>query len=341
MTEPVVIWGAGAMGGTIGAYFARAGQNVLFVDIVPEHVQAINDRGIKITGPVAEFTAPARAILPGHINQKFSLVLLCVKAHHTEEATRLLAPRLRDDAVVVSVQNGLNETVIASIIGASRTFGCFVNFGADYIEPGVIHFGGRGTIAVGEIDGMITPRAREIHALFKMFDVRTALSSNVWGYLWSKLAYAAMLFATALSDESIADALARPEHRAIYTELAKEVVRVATVLRIRLEPFDGFDPAAFAADASAHDAEYSLDRLVAHNRTSAKTHSGIYRDLAVRKRKTEVDAQLGPVVEYGRRVKSPTPLNEHLIEMIHEIEAGSRGQSPANLDELALTLQEP
>src|SRR5262245_50516767 len=80
LTEPVVIWGAGAMGGTVGAYFVRAGQNVLFVDIVPEHVQAINDKGIRITGPIDEFIARARAILPGQINQKFSTVLLCVKA---------------------------------------------------------------------------------------------------------------------------------------------------------------------------------------------------------------------------------------------------------------------
>ena len=102
--------------------------------------------------------------------------------------------------------------VIASIVGAARTFGCFVNFGADYIQPGVIHFGGRGTVAVGELDGAITPRAREIHALFRTFEPRALLSNNVWGFLWSKLAYAGMLFATALSDESIADALARPEH---------------------------------------------------------------------------------------------------------------------------------
>ena len=341
MTEPIVIWGAGAMGGTIGAYLARAGQNVLFVDVVPEHVQAMRERGLRINGPIADFTVPARAVLPEEIKERFYTILLCVKAHHTDGATRVLERCLRPDGVVVSVQNGLNETKIASIVGADRTFGCFVNFGADYLEPGAIHFGGRGTVAVGEINGVITPRARELHALFRTFEPRAILSNNVWGFLWSKLAYAGMLFATALSDESIANALARPEHRFIYAGLAREVVEVANAQRIRLESFDGFDPRAFGPDAALDAAERSLDELVAHNRKSAKTHSGIYRDLAVRKRKTEVDAQLGPVIQYGRAARIPTPLTTRVRAYIHEIEEGKRGLTPANLDELAATVALP
>ena len=335
MTEPVVIWGAGAMGGTIGAHLARAGQKVLFVDVVPEHVRAMQGQGLHITGPIADFTVAAQAVHPEEIKEHFYTILLCVKAHHTETATRKLLPHLQPDGVVVSVQNGLNENVIASIVGPARTFGCFVNFGADYIEPGVIHFGGRGTVAVGELNGAITPRAREIHALFRTFEPRALLSNNVWGFLWSKLAYAGMLFATALSDESIADALARPEHRFIYKGLAREVVQVAAAQRIRLELFDGFDPRAFSPEAPADAAERSLDELVAHNRKSAKTHSGIYRDLAVRKRKTEVDAQLGPVIERGRAARIATPLSARVRALIHEIEEGKRGLTPANLDELA------
>ena len=70
----------------------------------------------------------------------------------------------------------------------------------------------------------------------------------------------------------------------------------------------------------------SLDEMVAFNRKSAKTHSGIWRDLAVRKRRTEVDAQLGPIVEAGQRAGVPTPLTAQLIQLIHEIEDGERPQ---------------
>ena len=335
--DPVVIWGAGAMGGTLGAYLARAGRPVTFVDVVEPHVAAIRERGLRITGPIAEFTVKAPAVTADGLQGRHATILLAVKAHHTEAATRALEPHLAADGVVVSVQNGLNETVIARIVGESRTFGCFVNFGADYLEPGVIHFGGRGAVVVGETDGRLTDRARRIHEAFLTFDERAILSQNVWGFLWSKLAYASMLFATALANDSIADALARPEHAALYAGLAREIVRVATARGVRLEPFDGFDPRAFAADSPAGAAERSLDDLVAHNRRSAKTHSGIWRDLAVRRRRTEVDAQLGPVVEYGGALGLATPLNARLIELIHEIEDGRRPQDLANLEVLAET----
>ena len=75
--------------------------------------------------------------------------------------------------------------------------------------------------------------------------------------------------------------------------------------------------------------------MVAHNRRSAKSHSGIWRDLAVRKRKTEAESQLGPIVDHARRLGCPTPLTERLIVMIGEIEAGKRPLAKENLAELA------
>ena len=103
---------------------------------------------------------------------------------------------------------------------------------------------------------------------------------------------------------------------------------------VHLEAFDGFDPKAFLPQASEAEAAASLDALVAFNRRSAKTHSGIWRDLAVRKRKTEVEAQLGPVAEAGRAKRIATPLTSRLIELIHDIEDGRRPLDWATLDEL-------
>jgi 2-dehydropantoate 2-reductase len=222
--EPVVVWGAGAIGGTIGAHLIRAGHAVLFVDRDAEHVAALAERGCRITGPLAEFRVPAAALSPDRVEGPLTTVLLCVKAQDTAAAAASLAPHLDADGCVVSVQNGLNELVIAERVGTARTVGCFVNFGADYIEPGVIHYGGRGTVVVGEIDGSITPRATRLHALLCDFDDRAILSANVFGYLWSKLAYGALLFATALTDAPIADVLASQEHRPILIALAREVV---------------------------------------------------------------------------------------------------------------------
>jgi 2-dehydropantoate 2-reductase len=143
-----------------------------------------------------------------------------------------------------------------------------------------------------------------------------------------------MLFATALTNESIADALAMPKYRPLYIALAREMLAVAAARGVQPEAFDGFDPSAYLASAPAGAAEQSLDALVAHNRRSAKSHSGIWRDLAVRKRATEVDAQLGVVVTLGREVGIPTPLTARLVTLIHEIESGARPLSLDTLDVL-------
>ena len=331
----ILVWGAGAIGGSMAAHLVRAGHDVSVVDNVPEHVAAINDAGLRITGPIAEFTARMPALMPGTLTGQWDTIMLATKAHHTEAATRALLPHLADNGCVISVQNGLNELAIADIVGAERTVGAFVNFGADYMEPGVILHGSRAAVVVGEIDGRITQRVMAIRDAWLDFDDRAIVTPNIWGYLWGKEAYGAMLFATALTNESIADALAMPKYRHVYVALAREVLAVAEARSVTPESFDGFHPAAYLPSAAADAAERSLDALVAHNRRSAKTHSGIWRDLAVRKRPTEVDAQLGIVVTLGRESGVPTPLTARLVGLIHDIERGTRSQSLETLDALS------
>lgn len=334
-----LVWGAGAIGGTLGAYLARAGHDVTLVDIESEHVAAITRSGLTISGPIAAFTTPLPAFTPDTLHGTWDTIVLATKAHHTEAAARAVLPHLTPAGYVVSAQNGLNELAIADVVGEARTVGAFVNFGADYLEPGVILYGGRGTVTVGEAFGppasRLSPRALTIRDAWRDFDERAAATANIWGYLWAKEAYGAMLFATALTNDSIADALARPEYRGLYLALAREILAVAMARGVHPEAFDGFDPAAYLPDAPARAAEQSLDQLVAHNRKSAKTHSGIWRDLAIRKRPTEVDAQLGIVVRLGAEVGVATPLTARVVELIHEIERGDRVQSMEALDALA------
>src|SRR5712691_2825967 len=273
----LLVWGAGAIGGTIGAHLARAGHDVTFVDRATDHVDAINKAGLRIDGPLARFVSRTPACTPDDLRGEFEHVILAVKAQDTEAATRALATHLGTNGYVVSAQNGLNELTIKTIVGDARTMGCFVNFGADYLKPGVIQYAGRGAVVLGEIDGRITPRVEELHRAFLDFDDRAIVTSNIWGYLWGKLAYGAQLFATALTNDSIADALADPSYRDVYVEVAREVMRVARARHIEPEGFDGFDPHAFGPDASRAVSERSLDELVAFNRRSAKTHSGIWR----------------------------------------------------------------
>ncbi|MEM7026434.1 MAG: 2-dehydropantoate 2-reductase [Pseudomonadota bacterium] len=330
----ILVWGSGAIGGSIGAALADAGREVVFVDRDIDHVAAINASGLRITGPIREYTVQARASTPDQIEGVFETVLLCVKAQHTEAAARALLNHLATDGCVVSVQNGLNERVISDVVGAARTIGCFVNFGADYHGPGLIMYGGRGAVVVGEIDGLRTPRIEAIHGLFRIFDADAVLTDNIWGYLWSKLIYGGLLFATALTNDSIADVLDAKRYRPVLKALGQEIAAVAAAEGVRLEAFNGFDPAAFVAGAPADALDRSFADMVAFNRKSAKTHSGIWRDLAVRKRRTEIDL-LAPVVQVGREDGIPTPFCSRLVTLIREIEDGQRKQDWATLDALA------
>ena len=115
------------------------------------------------------------------------------------------------------------------------------------------------------------------------------------------------------------------------------VVQSMAVARARgIKPvgFNGFDPAAFAAEASSERSRASIAALAEFNRHTAKTHSGIYRDLAVRKRRTEIDPQIGIIAELGREAGVTTPALARLVALIHDIEDGRRPMAFSTFQEL-------
>ena len=325
------VFGAGAIGGTVGAHMVRGGESVLFVDRDAEHVRAMQERGLTIRGFDGTFNVKVDATMPDALPERLDTVLLACKAPATEDAVRSFKDRLATDGCVVSLQNGLNELQIARLVGEARTIGAFVNFSADYLEPGLIHFGGRGAFYIGELDGAITPRIHQLcDGLGHWGNVQ--VTDNIWGFLWGKQAYGAMLFATALTNDSMGDAI--DQHRGVTVGLAREVLGVAAALGRTPLGFDGFEPEAIGSSDQAV-VDGSLERLIAVRRTDEKTHSGVWRDMAVRKRRTEVDAHFGPIVEDAQRLGLEVPLLRRMIEMVHEIETGRRSFASANLDELA------
>jgi 2-dehydropantoate 2-reductase len=338
MPDRILIWGAGAIGGTAGAFLKRAGHDVTFVDIEPEHVAAIGDpaRGLRITGPVETLRVVAPAFTPPALSGTWDHIYLCVKSQHTEAASRALLPHLTQGGYVLSLQNGLCEGIIASVVGQERTVGAFINYGSDWLAPGEILFGNRGAFVLGELDGRITPRLEALHATIRDgFEPEAIMTGDIQSYLWGKLGYAALLFAQALGQLGIADCLARPELLPLWRALGGEVHAVAARIGVGQRGFNGFDPAAFAPDATEDQARRSVAAMVAFNRPNAKTHSGIWRDLAIRKRRTEVDVQVLPVVEIGAAHGVDCPKCRKLTEMIHEIEDGKRTMTDDNLLELS------
>jgi 2-dehydropantoate 2-reductase len=306
-----VVLGCGAIGGTVAAGLVRDGHDVLVSDADPAVVAAINENGLRIEGPIENFTVRVPAVMPADLPERLDgPVLVAVKSQHTAAAAASLAGRMHGDGFVVSLQNGLNADQLAAVVGPDRVVEAFVNFGADVTGPGVVLRGSRETFVIGEIDGTISDRVRAVAA--DIADAKPA--EHIMGYLWGKEAYGAMLAAIAVSDLSIADGLEDPAYTPLLVAVAREVLDQAPVTPLG---FDGFDPEDLAG---------SLPPLVAFNRRSAKTHSGIYRDLMVRHRPTEVPAHLGDL---------EGPMLRRVVELITEIEQGRRTCERANLDLLA------
>lgn len=307
----VTIIGAGAIGGTIGAHMFRAGHDVTLCDADEEYVRAIQQDGIRIEGPVEQFTARVPAIMPEELPDRIDHAIVAVKSLHSASAAELLRHRLSPDGWVLTVQNGLTADAMIDAVGPDRVIASFVNFGADVIAPGVVLQGNVAAFRVGEIaGGAITQRIRDLADALPYAEA----TDNVLGYLWGKEVYGAMLWAGAVSDLSIAESLERPAYRPLMIALAQEVLAQSPV---KVESFDGFVP---------NDLPGSLVRLAVFNRKSAKTHSGIYRDLMIRRRKTEVD-------EVHKDISGP--IFDRIVAMIHDIEDGRRTCEAANLDELA------
>jgi len=333
----ITIFGAGAIGGTTGAALAEAGHDVLLVDSNAPHVEAINAQGLTVEREGKAVTTRVRAMHARDLGHGLDLVMLAVKSHHTADALAVLVPRLAAGSTVVSLQNGLSEEQIARAVGPARTVGCLVNWAADWVAPGRIVHGGHGAFVLGELDGRITPRVKELASVRSAVE-ETPVTDNIWGYKWAKLIYGALLFGTAVVDAHVYEVVERSAgvQRALVG-IVGEGMAVADKAGVRIEPFDEFDPAwyraALAGDTGAR--ERAMSAIAVHYRAHTKTKTGIWRDLAVRKRKTEVDGQLGMLAAKGEAFGIAMPLTRRLIELIRDLEDGRRQMDWANLEPLA------
>jgi 2-dehydropantoate 2-reductase len=325
----LTIYGTGAIGGSLGAYLVRAGEDVLFVDRNTEHVQAINTDGLRIEGIRGEFMVNGQAVVPEELDEELEVVLLAVKSQDTKTAVCQFLPLLTQDSAVVSLQNGLNEELISQLIGRKRTIGAYVNWPADYIGPGHIRLGGEGRLYLGELNGRISPRIERLQRALSAF-LPVHLTNNIWGYLWSKQIYGSIQCATALTNLHIYEVVQIPEVRSVLGDLVREAIQVLKALGISLESLNKFEPSLFQDSRD----EEAVRRIADAVRVQSKTKTGIWRDIAVRKRKTEVDWIVGATVRKGEEIGLSLPLNRRLMEMIHELEEGKRSMDVANFKEL-------
>ena len=350
MTSPkVLIVGAGAVGGYAGAFLARAGVDVVLVDPWPDHVEAMRARGLRIAmmEPGQSFTTPVRALhlcdVPQLVREDpFDIAIVAVKSYDTAWATQLAVPYLRPEGCVVSMQNSINEDTVAAVAGWGRVVGCCVNvLAAELTEPGVVVRNSlRGTaektgLAVGEVHGRVTPRARMIAELLRDADT-TAVTTNLWGERWSKLTINAMRNGVcAMTGMSGRERDTDPRGLHLSIRLGSQAVRVGWAQGLSLAPVAGVEleplgRAEHDAGAMAFCRQQVLDVL--HTKSDAQRPS-MGQDIR-KGRRTETDMINGLVARRGREFGVDAGLHAAVHALVGRVERGEVQPSPALMDGL-------
>lgn len=340
----IAIVGAGALGGHVGAYLARAGERITFIDPWPEHVEKMRSEGLTLRGQTGpeNFTVPVKALhltdLQGAIkSEPFDLAFVAMKSYDTIWATEMIRPYLSPEGFVASLQNSINEERIASVVGWGRTVGVIAaTIAVELVSPGLIQrnvaLGGdkRLIFRVGETHGRVTPRVEQISEMLKCVD-SSKPTENLWGERWSKLAVNAMRNPVSAATGRGGNANDKdPITRLLAIRLAAEACKVGQAHGYEIEKVYGIAPeqlmAAVDGDKSAMAAcEKILIDNTAYRNDDQRPSMG--QDIQ-KGRRTEIDFINGLVAEKAKEVGIEVPANHGIIEAVRKIERGQAQPSP-------------
>ena len=345
MQPRIAIVGAGAVGGYAGSYMAQAGHDVTFIDPWPEHLEAMRSRGLTISHlkDVPEFTVPVKAI---HITelQSFAkqrpvdIAFVCTKSYDTAWSTAMIAQYLSPGGYVVSLQNCINEEVIAGIVGWGRVLGAIASLitveltGPGHVKRAAGKSGASHTVyRVGEPHGRISPRAEFITSLLALSD-SALTTTNLWGERWSKLVANVMGNGIAAATGMVAkDATADDAIRAFAARLGSEAIRVGQALGYGLEEILHLDPEIIArageGDAAAR-AAYDAQRLADTQKPGGGAHRASMGQDMVKGRRTEIEFLNGFVVAKGKDIGIEARANAALTDIVKRVERGEVQASP-------------
>jgi 2-dehydropantoate 2-reductase len=326
----VLCVGAGAVGGVVASRLVRAGVDLCVFDANAEHVALLKDPGL-VVGDIEDehpTKLDARTSVP---DGAFDIALLAVRSHHTSDALGSIGATLAPLTDVVSLQNGLNEDVIASTIGPERTVGCVVGFGSTWIEPGRIELNAEGDLRIGRLDGTTDERLERARDLLALA-FPTRITDNVRGALWAKMLVNSMTVLGALGGMLTGDVISTRARRRVVARIVAEGVRVAVAEGVRLPKVFGLVEPKIV-DAAEWDSQ--LDAALERIRPAVGAIKSVtWRDLEIG-RPTEIDAVTGEIVRRGEERGVPTPLSANVYRALKRIEAGELKPEPANLDSIA------
>ena len=343
MGERIGIMGAGALGCYVGAYLAREGEDVTFIDMWPEHVEAMRSNGLRTSGSQGEFSVPVQALHltdAQGIKEPFDFAFISVKSYDTVWATHFIQRYVKPQGFFVSLQNCWNDPVIGEIVGNRRQVGCIAShIEVALWEPGHVTRGGgvgrdsgHHVFRVGEQDGRITPRVEKLAGLLDCIDGSYA-TGNLWGERWGKLCQNSMGNAiSAMSGLGSQEMAEDARCRLIRIQLAKEGTQVGLAMGLDIVEVNG-KPASMWADADKGDVFEELDDYLSTRGGRVNWLASMAQDVK-KGRRSEVDYMNGLVSQKGLEVSVPTPFNDAIVEAMHGIDDGTLKLEASNVDRI-------
>ncbi len=297
----IAVMGAGAVGCYYGALLARAGHPVTIVGR-PQHVAAVREHGLILeTGSLTEAVQVDATTEPSGVAGA-DIILVSVKSTDTVAAGRAVAPFLERDALVLSLQNGVDNAERLQSILERPVVSTAVYVAVDMPAPGQVRHHGRGELVIGQ-----SPSSRDIAEAFRHAGIPTEVSDNVDGALWAKLivncAYNAL---SAIAQQPYGRLMDVDGTRDVMTDVVGECLAVAERLNIKV-PGD------------------ILSTVLALASSMPNQYSSTAQDLA-RGKKSEINHLNGYVVQTAERLGIKAPVNRALLVMVKLLEReGRRG----------------
>lgn len=298
------VMGAGAVGCYYGGMLARAGHEVVLVGR-PTHVEALQQRGLRLQTAAFDVELPVRASTEAAALIDAALVLFCVKSTDTEAAGLELRDHLASDALVLSLQNGVDNAERLQALVGVPVWPAVVYVAAEMAGPGHVKHNGRGELVIGPTAVRGAPGTLEAAGLLALLGdagVPAETGDNVAGVLWAKLvlncAYNAL---SALTNLPYGPLVAREGIARVMDDLVAECLAVAAADGVRIP---GEVPASVRRIAQTMPAQFSSTA----------------QDLR-RRRRSEIDHLNGYVVRRGEATGTPTPVNRCLHALVKALEA--------------------
>jgi 2-dehydropantoate 2-reductase len=341
MGKKLLFVGAGAIGSYLGAFLSRAGHDVTLVDPWAEQVETVRQRGITVTGPHDPFVARPTAV---HLNEAarlprdFEIAFIAMKVYDTAWATQLAIRHLAPGGYVVASENCWPDPIVASVAGAHRSVGLIMSkIGVALWKPGQVERGmekgqgkGHDVFRAGEHDGRITPRTTDLATMLSVIAGALA-TDNLWGERWCKLSANAMGNPVqAMSGLGSLEVASSEVGRAITIHLGAESARVGLALGYTIPKFNGA-PAEQWADAQKRETYDALDRMLTPAAASSRNWRASMAQDVTKGRQTEIDYMNGHVLAQGRERGVPTPVTAAVIDIVHEVDQGTRKPDPQNI----------